>query len=105
MGRDAFGDYMVDLAYHPARNYIDKFVEDMYKEERLSLTQDEKDRAAYLFAKMFSETTVDWIRGKRGADPVKTMEDAVVMFDGVAQAILLNMAKSHLKNKENIKDS
>ncbi|GEM_PF-212404 len=105
MGRDAFGDYMVDLAYHPARNYIDKFVEDMYKEERLSLTQDEKDRAAYLFAKMFSETTVDWIRGKRGADPVKTMEDAVIMFDGVAQAILLNMAKSHLKNKENIKDS
>ena len=54
---------------------------------------------------MFSETTVDWIRGKRGADPVKTMEDAVVMFDGVAQAILLNMAKSHLKNKENIKES
>jgi AcrR family transcriptional regulator len=98
MGRDAFGDYMVDLAYNPARNYIDKFVENMYKEERLSLTREEKDQAAYLFAKMFSETTVDWIRGKRGADPVKTMEDAVIMFDGVAQKILLNMAKKHQKS-------
>ena len=42
---------------------------------------------------MFSETTVDWIRGKRGADPAVTMEQAITMLDGVAEHILLNMAK------------
>lgn len=93
MGRDAFGDYMTDLAYRPARNYIDQFGENMYREKGYTLTQDEKDRAAYLFAKMFSETTVDWIRGKRGADPAVTMEQAITMLDGVAEHILLNMAK------------
>ena len=98
MGRDAFGDYMTDLAYQPAKNYIDRYVEELYKEERLKLTREEKDRAAYLFAKMFSETTVDWIRGKRGADPANTMEQAIVMMDGVAELILLNMAK-HSKQK------
>ena len=97
MGRDAFGDYMTDLAYQPAKNYIERYVDEMYKEERLKLTREEKDRAAYLFAKMFSETTVDWIRGKRGADPAVTMEQAIVMMDGVAEHILMNMAKHSKK--------
>ncbi len=94
MGRDAFGDYMEDLAYHPAKKYIDRYVENMYREEGLTLSREQRDIAAYLFAKMFSETTVDWIRGKKGDDPVQIMELAVVMMDGVAEHVLHNMAKN-----------
>ena len=94
MGRDAFGDYMEDLAYHPAKKYIDRYVENMYREEGLTLSREQRDIAAYLFAKMFSETTVDWIRGKKGDDPVQIMEHAVVMMDGVAEHVLHNMAKN-----------
>ena len=99
MGRDAFGDYMVDLAIHPVRKYLDHYAEELYREKGLTLTKDDRDKAAYLFAKMFSETTVDWIRGKKAADPVETMELAVTMMDGVAERILLNMAQKH-KNKK-----
>ena len=97
MGRDAFGDYMVDLAIHPIRNYIDHYAESLYREKGLTLKKEDRDNAAYLFAKMFSETTVDWIRGKRGADPVETMEEAIVMMDGVTERILVNMAKKNKK--------
>jgi AcrR family transcriptional regulator len=93
MGRDAFGDYMVDMAYQPARKYIDDYVDKMYRNEGLTIKREDKDRAAYLFAKMFAETTVDWVRGKRGADPVETMETAITMMDGVAERILRNMAE------------
>ena len=48
-------------------------------------------------AKMFSETTVDWIRGRYQSDPVETMEKAIEMMDGVAEQILLNMAKKKKK--------
>ncbi|MCR4814285.1 MAG: TetR/AcrR family transcriptional regulator [Lachnospiraceae bacterium] len=99
MGRDAFGDYMSDLAYQPARRQIDRYVDNMYREEGLTLTREQRDVAAYLFAKMFSETTVDWIRGKRGDDPAKTMEQAIVMMDGIAEHILHNMAKESGKKK------
>jgi len=99
MGRDAFGDYMVDLAIHPVRKYLDHYAEQLYREKGLTLTKDDRDKASYLFAKMFSETTVDWIRGKKAADPVETMELAVTMMDGVAEQILINMAKRHKGKK------
>ena len=97
MGRDAFGDYMEDLAYQPARKYVDRYVDNMYREEGLTLNREQRDMAAYLFAKMFSESTVDWIRGKRVEDPAKTMEDAIVMMNGVAEMILHNMANANMK--------
>lgn len=105
MGRDAFGDYMVDLAIHPVRNYLDHYAERLYREKGLTLTKDDRDKAAYLFAKMFSETTVDWIRGKKAADPVETMELAITMMDGVVERILLNMAKKHKSKKSEGKNS
>ena len=97
MGRDAFGDYLVDMAIHPIRNYLDHYAENLYREKGLVLKKEDRDIASYLFAKMFSETTVDWIRGRYHSDPVETMEKAIEMMDGVAELILLNMAKKKKK--------
>lgn len=86
MGRDAFGDYLIDISYDSLFKSIE-----LINENNKNSKKDMED-TAYILAKMFSETAVDWIRGKLDSDPVKVMERAIIAIDGVADVILDNFA-------------
>lgn len=87
MGRDAFGDYLVNISF-----------ESVYKTIKMScsgkhISDDSMKSTSYIMSKMFAETAVEWIRGKIDTDPVKVMEKAIVSMDGVAETILENFDK------------
>lgn len=93
MGRDAFGDYLVDISYESVYQTIKMIC----SEKNIS---DESMRStSYIMSKMFAETAVEWIRGKIDTDPVKIMEKAIVSMDGVAEIILENFENSKSKDK------
>ena len=91
MGRDAFGDYLVDISYKS----ILKSIELMNHDE--NNTEKDMQNAAYILAKMFSETAVEWIRGKMDNDPVTIMERAIIIIDGIPQLFLNNIARANKK--------
>lgn len=93
MGRDAFGDYMVDVVSKIAYQNICNICEQKLEPFGKIVPESEKKRLAYFFAKIFAETTVDWIRGKSGSSPIDTLEHGIGMLDGVAELVLSNVAK------------
>lgn len=93
MGRDAFGDYMVDVAYKLTYPSIQNIYETKIKIHGKKISEKELERAAYFFAKVFAETTVEWLRGKSSENPVDTLEHGIGMLDGIIEAILLNLTE------------
>lgn len=92
MGRDAFGDYMVDVVQKIAYQNICNICEQKLEPYGKIVPDSEKKRLSYFFAKIFAETTVDWIRGKSGTSPIDTLEHGIGMLDGVAELVLSNVA-------------
>lgn len=93
MGRDAFGDYIVDVVSKMAYQNIDNLYETKVAPTGKKVSEKEKKRLAYFFSKIFAETTVEWIRGKSSDDPVDTLEHGIEMLDGVVELMLTNIAK------------
>lgn len=93
MGRDAFGDYIVDVVSSMALQFINILYEDKIVPIGKKVPEKERKRLAYFFSKIFAETTVEWIRGKSADDPVDTLEHGIEMLDGVALLMLKNIAK------------
>ena len=93
MGRDAFGDYIVDVVSKMAYQNICNLYETKVAPTGKKVSENEKKRLAYFFSKIFAETTVEWIRGKSSDDPVDTLEHGIEMLDGVVELMLTNIAK------------
>ena len=93
MGRDAFGDYIVDAVSKLAYKYICTIYDEEIAPKGIKVSDKDKRRLAYFFSKIFAETTVEWIRGKSSLDPVDTLEHGIEMLDGVAELMLTNMSK------------
>ena len=93
MGRDAFGDYIVDVVSKMAYQNICNLYESKIEPTGKKVSEKEKKRLAYFFSKIFAETTVEWLRGKSSLDPVDTLEHGIEMLDGVVELMLLNVAK------------
>ena len=93
MGRDAFGDYIVDVVSKMAYQNIDNLYETKVAPTGKKVSEKEKKRLAYFFSKIFAETTVEWIRGKSSDDPVDTLEHGIEMLDDVVELMLTNIAK------------
>ena len=93
MGRDAFGDYIVDAVSKMAYKYICTICDEEITPKGTKVSEKDKKRLAYFFSKIFAETTVEWIRGKSSLDPVDTLEHGIEMLDGVAELMLTNMSK------------
>ena len=93
MGRDAFGDYIVDVVSKMAYQNIDNLYETKIVPTGKKVSEKEKKRLAYFFSKLFAETTVELLRGKSSDDPVDTLEHGIEMLDGVVELMLTNVAK------------
>ena len=93
MGRDAFGDYIVDVVSGMAYQNINSLYEAKIAPTGKKVSEKEKKRLAYFFSKIFAETTVEWLRGKSSDDPVDTLEHGIEMLDGVVELMLTNVAK------------
>ena len=93
MGRDAFGDYVVDAVSRIAYIYVCNIYEEEIALTGKKVSDKDKKRLAYFYSKIFAETTVEWIRGKSAGDPVDTLEHGIEMLDGVAELMLTNVAK------------
>ena len=93
MGRDAFGDYIVDIVSKMAYQNIENLYETKIVPTGKKVSEKEKKRLAYFFSKLFAETTVEWLRGKSSDDPVDTLEHGIEMLDGVVELMLTNVAK------------
>ncbi len=93
MGRDAFGDYIVDVVSSMAYQNINSLYETKIAPTGKKISEKERKRLAYFFSKIFAETTVEWLRGKSCDDPVDTLEHGIEMLDGVVELMLSNLAK------------
>ena len=93
MGRDAFGDYIVDVVSSMAYQTICNLCEEKIEPTGKKVTEKDKKRLAYFFSKIFAETTVEWLRGKSSDDPVATLEHGIEMLDGVVDVMLANLAR------------
>lgn len=93
MGRDAFGDYMVENVYKAAYKNVCEMYELKIAPTGKKVSDKDKQRLAYFFAKIFSETTVEWIRGRSSENPVNTLEHGIEMLEGVAELMLSNVSK------------
>lgn len=93
MGRDAFGDYMTETVYKAAYKNVCEMYEHKIAPTGKKVSDKEKQHLAYFFAKIFSETTVEWIRGRSSENPVDTLEHGIEMLEGVAELMLLNVSK------------
>ncbi|MCQ2542873.1 MAG: TetR/AcrR family transcriptional regulator [Lachnospiraceae bacterium] len=92
MGRDAFGDYMTDVVSTLAYQGICNVYHNNPSLENVKISDKELKRLAYFFAKIFSETTVEWLRGKSAENPVDTLEHGIEMLNGVIELMLTNVA-------------
>ncbi len=99
MGRDAFGDRLVDICYESilktAESHLDEV---MIKQPNRVYTDENAKDCAYILAKMLAETASEWIRGRVNSDPVALMEKCIYTIDGVAEHILDNL--SHYSQME-----
>lgn len=93
MGRDAFGDYMTDIVSKIIYPNICNIYNNDPRFATIKISDKELQRLTYFFAKIFSETTVEWLRGKSVEDPVNTLEHGIEMLDGVIELMLTNVAK------------
>ena len=93
MGRDAFGDYIVDVVSGMALEGINNIYETEIVPTGKKVSEKERKRLAYFFSKVFAETTVEWLRGKSSGDPVDTLEHGIEMLEGVVELMLSNLAK------------
>lgn len=93
MGRDAFGDYIVDVVSKMAYLNIENLYETKIVPTGKKVSEKDKRRLAYFFSKVFAETTVEWLRGKSSSDPVETLEYGIGMLDGVVELMLTNLAR------------
>lgn len=93
MGRDAFGDYIVDVVSKMAYLNIENLYETKIVPTGKKVSEKDKRRLAYFFSKVFAETTVEWLRGKSSSDPVETLEYGIGMLDGVVEIMLTNLAR------------
>lgn len=94
MGRDAFGDYMTDVVSNLTYQGINNVYQNNPSLATVKISEKELKRISYFFAKIFAETTVEWIRGKSVEDPVETLEHGIEMLNGVIELVLLNVAKA-----------
>lgn len=92
MGRDAFGDYMTDVAFKLIYPNIQSVYEEKIYPQGKKISDKELQRVTYFFAKIFAETTVEWLRGKSSESPVDLLEHGIGMLDGVIEQMLKNLA-------------
>ncbi len=88
MGRDAFGDKLTSIAEEPIYNSLKVYGDGIADEEDLKAV-------TYGFAKAFSETAVDWIRGRLKPSPVQIMENIIAVMSEVPDVILKNISNKH----------
>lgn len=84
MGRDAFGDKLFGIAKEPIQKSLS-----LYKKQ-MKITDDAINDVAYILAKMFAETCVEWIRGKCHGTPAEIMEKAITILEDVPKTMLLS---------------
>ena len=87
MGRDAFGDKLTSIAEEPIRKTMMVYV------DRKEATEEDIKGVAYVFAKAFAETAVEWIRGRLKGTPVEIMENVINALGNVPDIIIKNISK------------
>lgn len=94
MGRDAFGDRLVDICKESIYKSVKLYAEMMkVKHPDYVYTEQDMRDCAYILAKMLSETACEWIRGRISSDPVAVMEKCIYTIDGVGEKILENLSR------------
>lgn len=88
MGRDAFGDKLTSMAEEPIYDSLKLYGDKSADEGTLRMV-------TYGLAKAYSETAVDWIRGRLKASPVQIMEDIIVAMNDVPYVILNNFLNNN----------
>lgn len=97
MGRDAFGDQLMDICYESIYKSVRLIAQEMHIQnpECVYSEQNVKD-CSYIMAKMFTEVASEWIRGKINQDPVAIMEKCIYTIDGVGEKILDNLRRHNI---------
>lgn len=96
MGRDAFGDKLVEICMKPISSSLRMYAEmKQSKQPDYKYTEKNIKDSSYILAKMLSETAVEWLRGRINSDPVAVMEECIYIIDGVGEKILDNMCNNN----------
>lgn len=93
MGRDAFGDYLVDVSYESVYRNICDICKISIEPKGYKVPEKAKKQVAYFYCKTFAETSVEWLRGKIETDPVTTLERGIGMLNGVTERMLINLSE------------
>ncbi|MGN0345899.1 MAG: TetR/AcrR family transcriptional regulator [Lachnospiraceae bacterium] len=92
MGRDAFEDYIADIAYQSLYPIFHEGILPTMTQKGKTISERNLNQLVGFYSLLFANATVGWLRGKLG-DSVEVMEKAIVMLDGVIIQMMENLAE------------